>query len=372
MTNEAISAILEYLCNEARNSVHATFGLMELLHEVATDSTRPLSMAVRGASADRLLRSIDDVRELLSSVPPAPATMEEFDLALCAGEIIEVLNLASEKRGCHMFVDAPPGPLRVTQDRKAVEQMLTRILGTASKLAQARGVGVKLSLGDAQNGCRAAISAGDAGLTARLTSWLNVEPDGAVFEDADEVPFALAVMVAGKLLRGMGGSAELARDSAGPAVVALDLPSQTMGVDSEDLAAFRKAAPPGALNVLVAEDCDDSFVLSELMLRNEHVWRARDGQEALRAMQKQRFDVVFMDVHMPGMDGYTVIRSMREWETQTGNARTPMVVLSSDDLETQRLSAAQCGCSGFLRKPLRRGDLTNLLDRLKQARMPLA
>ncbi len=85
-------------------------------------------------------------------------------------------------------------------------------------------------------------------------------------------------------------------------------------------------------------------------------------------IQKQRFDLVFMDVHMPGMDGYSAIRGMREWETQTGNARTPIVILSSDDLETQRRSAAQCGCSGFLRKPLQEGDLNNLFNRLRQER----
>ena len=69
------------------------------------------------------------------------------------------------------------------------------------------------------------------------------------------------------------------------------------------------------------------------------------------------------------MDGYAEIRSMRDWETLSGNARTPIIVLSSDDLETQRHSAAQFGCAGFLRKPLRRGELTEMLDRLKQHRM---
>ena len=129
---------------------------------------------------------------------------------------------------------------------------------------------------------------------------------------------------------------------------------------------------PDALAVLVAEDNDESFALTEQELHDERVWRAYDGAEALRMIQKQRFDVVLMDVHMPGMDGYSAIRGMREWETQTGNARTPIVVLSSDDLETQRQSAAQCGCSGFLRKPLQLSDLTNLLERVREARTLVA
>ena len=54
---------------------------------------------------------------------------------------------------------------------------------------------------------------------------------------------------------------------------------------------------------------------------------------------------------------------MRDWETQTGNARTPIVVLSSDDLDTQMRNASQSGCSGFLRKPLDPIDLLDLLDR---------
>jgi len=104
------------------------------------------------------------------------------------------------------------------------------------------------------------------------------------------------------------------------------------------------------------------------MLGAERVHRALDGSEALHMMQKQRFDIVLMDIHMPGMDGYSAIRSIREWETQTGNARTPLVILSSDDLETQQRTAAASGCSGFLRKPLNRSDLTDLMERLKQSR----
>jgi CheY-like chemotaxis protein len=122
------------------------------------------------------------------------------------------------------------------------------------------------------------------------------------------------------------------------------------------------------LSVLVAEDSDESFVLTEILLQKELVWRARDALEALHMMKAHRFDVVLMDVHMPGLDGYKAIHAMREWETGTGNGRTPIVVLSSDDLDTQMRSAAHSGCSGFLRKPLDPMDLLDLLDRLRNIR----
>jgi hypothetical protein len=369
MTNEAILAVLEHFCNEARNFAHAAFGIMELQPGSAADEADD-SAAIGRTSADQLLRSIDDVRDLLTNAAPAPGATEKFDVGLCAMEIVEVLNLASGRRATHMLLETLPGALPITQDRKAVEQILTRVLDTAFKLAQTGEVRVRAG-STHENRVRLSVAARDAGLAVRLAKWLNANLDESALEDPGDVPFGIAVMVAGKRLRVLGGAAELAHDSAGHSFVNLDLPSQAHGSGSQDPAESRPDAHPGFLSVLVAEDCDDSFVLSELTLNDEHVRRARDGAEALRMIQTHRFDVVLMDVHMPGMDGYAAIRCMRDWETQTGNARTPIVVLSSDDLETQRRSAAQCGCSGFLRKPLRRSDLTSLLDRLRQARLPV-
>jgi CheY-like chemotaxis protein len=366
MNNQAALAILEHLSNEARNSMHATFGVMEFLRDTVTDPAQRASVAIGRTSADQLLRSIDDVRDLLSSTVPAPAALEEFDLALRAGEIIQVLHLASGKPN-HMTLDAPPQPLLLTQDQKAVEQVLSRVLEAAFKLSRTSGVRVRLRPRHDENGVRLTLETCDAELAGRLTKWLNTRIEEAALEDPEDVPFEVATMVAGKRLRALGGSAELGRDSAGHSAVDLDFPFEAQVIGSGGESAL--SAAPDALNILVAEDCDDSFFLSELMLRNENVQRAHDGQEALKMLQQHRFDVVFMDVHMPGMDGYAGIRSMRDWETLSGNARTPIVVLSSDDLETQRHSAAQFGCAGFLRKPLRRGELTEMLDRLKQHRM---
>jgi CheY-like chemotaxis protein len=368
MNNQATLAILEHLSNEARNSMHATFGVMDFLRDTVTDPAQRSSVAIGRTSADQLLRSIDDVRDLLSSAVPARAPLEEFDLALCAGEIIEVLHLASGRPN-HMILEAPARPLLLTQDQKAVEQVLSRVLDSAFKLSQTSGVRVRLRPWHDDNGIRLTIDTCDADLALRLTKWLNARLEEAALEHPDDVPFEVATMVAGKRLRALGGSAELSRDGAGHSSVDLDFPFETQATEGREEFALSVPQAPDALNILVAEDCDDSFFLSELMLRTENVQRARDGQEALKMLQSHRFDVVFMDIHMPGMDGYAGIRGLRDWETRSGNARTPIVVLSSDDLETQRESAAKFGCVGFLRKPLRRSELTDMLDRLKQHRM---
>jgi CheY-like chemotaxis protein len=333
MTNEAMLSILDYLYSEAL-------------------------MATGTASADQLLRSIDDVRDLLSRTAAAPGTTEEFDIVRCVTGIIEILNLASGKQVERVVVDALPESLMVTQDRRAVEQMLTRVLDCALKLAEGKQASFVLRIADSdETRIKLALTMSEPDLAVRVAHWLNIDLNRVLFANPGDVPQGIALMVAGKRLRALGGESRLDGTA-----VALYVPSHTREAGLGDCG---RQVLPDALNILVAEDNDESFVLTETVLHDQHVWRARDGHDALEMIQKQRFDMVFMDVHMPGMNGYDVIRSMRDWETRTGSVRTPLVVLSSDDVETQQRSAAEYGCSGFLKKPLQRWEVTPLLERLK-------
>jgi CheY-like chemotaxis protein len=365
MTNQTILSLLNYICNEARNSVQASFGLMALCPTLAPDPAWQRCIENSKGGADRLLRCIDDVRELLSAEAPPAGPAEEFDVTLCLGETIEVLNLASGDRASRLVLQAAK-PVTGRQHRRALEQALMRVLDAVSKLGR-KGEALVTALPAVDgDGVQFEIVPANSNIALRVADWLNSDADHVDFQDSDDVLYGVATLVAGKRIRALGGSAEFVSDPHGPMALVLTLPWQT-DVDRDGPPEPSRQKETG-LSVLVAEDSDESFVLTRVLLQNESVWRARDGLEAIEMMKTRRFDVVLMDIHMPGIDGYKAIRSMRDWETQTGNARTPIVVLSSDDLDTQMRSASQAGCSGFLRKPLDHHDLLDLLDRLKAAR----
>ncbi|HEX5227448.1 MAG TPA: response regulator, partial [Bryobacteraceae bacterium] len=347
---------------EARNSVHASFGLMALRPDLLPDPNLRSCLENSKSSADRLLRSIDDVRELLSPQAPLLEPPEEFDLTLCLGETIEVLNLAAGARASRLILEAPIRPVLGRQHRRAVEETLTRILDAVSKLGRKGETRLGVSAAPGGLGGWFEIVPAVSNIGLRVADWLNAPAEEVNFQDADDVLFGVPTLVAGRRLQALGGKAEFISDARGPMALRISLP----WVEETDAPEIVQDHP--GLNVLVAEDSDESFALTGIMLQHEAVWRARDGLEAVNMMKERRFDVVFMDIHMPGLDGYKAIRSMRDWETQTGNARTPIVVLSSDDIDTQVRSAAQSGCSGFLRKPLDHHDLVDLLDRIKAAR----
>ena len=364
MTNQTMLQLLDYLCNEARNSVHASFGWMALCPDVAADPSVRAGLENSKSSADRLLRTIDDIRELLSAEPPAIDPAEEFDLTLCLGETMEVLNLASNGNSSRLILESPIRTMMGRQHRRAVEQTLMRILDALSKLGRRGETRIAAFARPEGKGVSFEIVPASSNIALRVADWLNADLEQVNFQDADDVLFAVTTLVAGRRLRALGGTAEFVSDSHLPMALRISLP--WVGED-EHMPELARQDQPG-LSVLVAEDSDESFALTGILLQNEAVWRARDGLEAVNMMKERRFDVVLMDIHMPGLDGYKAIRSMRDWETQTGNARTPIVVLSSDDIDTQMRSAAQSGCSGFLRKPLDHNDLTILLDRIKMAR----
>lgn len=355
MTNQAILAILDYLCNEARNSVHATHGLLQLLRETA-GSYRETSYEIGTRSSDRMLQFIDDTRELVSPDFQRDPDIASFDFAMAIGEIVGILRLASRQDEAPLEFRGPREPLIVAQDRTALEQALARVIRAARQLD--KSAVVRVTVESAPNGVALSLRAAEPEVLSRLSDWLNSNSESETLQHPLDVPIGVTVMAAAKIIRWLGGEIRT-----GDEQVLIQVPSRTP-VDAESL-------DPGQtelLNILVAEDCDESFALTALLLRGERVRRAHNGDEAVELVKRHRFDVVFMDVHMDPMDGYSAIRAIRDWETESGNARTPVVILSSDPLEMQRRGAAQSGCTGFLRKPLRRDDLTDVLARLRELR----
>lgn len=370
MTNETLITLLDYLCNEARNSAHASFGLIALRPKLLTDPEWQACLENSRSSADRLLRTIDDIRELVVVEPPIWDAEEEFDLTLSVGETIELLNLASGDQASRLILRQPTAMVAGRQYRRAVEQVLMRVFDLVSKLGRRGEVHVSVVEAIRSGGARVEIIPANSNIALKVADWLNADPERVVFQESGDALHGLAAMVAGKRIRALGGSVEFSCDQGAPMKLVISLPWTTEAGWGQRPESLKQ--DESGLNILVAEDCDESFALTGLLLQKESVWRARDGLEALEMMKARRFDLVFMDIHMPGIDGYQTIRSMRDWETETGNARTPIVVLSSDDLDTQMRSAVRSGCSGFLRKPLVHHDLLDLLDRLKAARMPSA
>ncbi|WP_308950148.1 PAS domain-containing hybrid sensor histidine kinase/response regulator [Thalassobacterium maritimum] len=84
---------------------------------------------------------------------------------------------------------------------------------------------------------------------------------------------------------------------------------------------------------------------------------ARDGQEALDQYQPGQYDVILLDLHMPGIDGIDVLKSIRYNEASCGLERVPVIVLTADLLKSTQAVCREHGADAFVSKPVNADDL---------------
>ena len=131
----------------------------------------------------------------------------------------------------------------------------------------------------------------------------------------------------------------------------------------------RRSPSKPSIRILVAEDCDESFQVVKVYLREEpcSISRAIDGHQAVAMATSGHYDIVFMDINMPRLDGYAASQQIRDWETAHCRKRMPIIVLSANALESQMRNGAIVGCSGYIEKPFPKATLVNTLNRYAPA-----
>jgi CheY-like chemotaxis protein len=121
----------------------------------------------------------------------------------------------------------------------------------------------------------------------------------------------------------------------------------------------------GRLRILLAEDCVESQELMALYVRGTpHTMDcAENGTSVVERFKEGGYDLVFMDLQMPGLDGYAATRAIRAWEELHGLPRVPIIVLTANtDGEAQRKSVL-AGCTGFVAKPVKEATVLGVIQR---------
>ena len=127
-------------------------------------------------------------------------------------------------------------------------------------------------------------------------------------------------------------------------------------------AAVEPPAYPGC-RILLAEDAEENRVIAQAYLRSAlcRVENAVDGQDAVEKWRRGEFDLVLMDIHMPGIDGCEATRRIRAEERRSGRRAVPIVAVTADTQSEQRDACLAAGCNGHLGKPFTQVELFEVL-----------
>ncbi|WP_338416467.1 PAS domain S-box protein [uncultured Sphaerotilus sp.] len=117
--------------------------------------------------------------------------------------------------------------------------------------------------------------------------------------------------------------------------------------------------------VLLVEDNPITREVGAQMLRKRglEVSLAEDGLQAVRAIQEHAYDIVLMDIQMPGLDGYDATRAVREWELTSGRERVPIIALTAHALPADRQKCLAAGMDDYVVKPYSTETVSTVIAR---------
>lgn len=117
-----------------------------------------------------------------------------------------------------------------------------------------------------------------------------------------------------------------------------------------------------AKHILVVEDNPDNMYVMDRILthRGYMVAEATSGQDALTMIAQTSFDMILMDMQMPGLDGYSAVQSIREMPAAKD---VPIIAVTANSMPGDRERSIDAGCTDYVAKPIRTGDLLQLIER---------
>ncbi|MDH4305789.1 MAG: response regulator, partial [Nitrospira sp.] len=136
--------------------------------------------------------------------------------------------------------------------------------------------------------------------------------------------------------------------------------NQTPAAPARQLsAAHPESASLPSCHILLVEDLEDNRDVVALFLKETsyQLDMAENGAVALQKFQKGAYDLVFMDIQMPVMDGLQATKAIRQWEHEQRRTPTPIVALTANAFKEEVDKSLDAGCTAHVTKPIKKKTL---------------
>ncbi|MBZ0200699.1 MAG: response regulator, partial [Ignavibacteriaceae bacterium] len=388
-SNVIKSQFLANMSHEIRTPMNGVIGYLTLIENNSYKSEHELKQFLAGArtSAEALLEIINDILDI-SKIEAGRMELEdaEFNLIDVVNDSLSMLSArASEKSiTLNKYIDDVT-PVFVTGDALRVRQIFVNLLSNAVKFTETGSVNVHIKskpIADVGTQIFAMVEDSGIGISEDKIQLLFkpfTQIDGSHTRKFGGT--GLGLVICKQLTEMMGGEivvkSEKGQGSKFYFTIKLKLPqNENSGITYKE---FKTKAEPekqvetletlsankplrAGYKLLLVEDNEVNRKVAVRILSDSGfvVDQAEDGYNALEVVQTSNFDIVLMDVQMPGIDGYDTTRQIR---SLGGKFRTiPIIAITAHALKGDREKCLKAGMNDYITKPIRAAQLIKMLD----------
>lgn len=363
----AKSTFLANMSHEIRTPMNAILGYAQLLlmnSNLTGENAEAVKTIERsGTHLLSLINNILDISKIESGRMEVKA--EEFDLGQLVHDIRKMFEERCRNQGIALSTPAiNEGEYRVRGDVGKLRQVLINLVGNAVKFTKEGSVSLTL---EKRNNHEFHFEVEDTGCGIPADKLEAIfEPFKQVSGNANLGGTGLGLSIAKKQVGVMGGElkvrSELERGSVFYFSVPLLQAAPMQASNGNKYQGIQKLAEGFNPRVLVVDDvAENRDVLKHILVKiGAEVQTAGDGIQALKSLEVNAPDMIFMDIHMPNMDGEQALKEIR---SRYPHLRIAIICVTASVFEEQQRHYIEEGFDGFISKPFRVEEVVEIMDR---------
>lgn len=374
--NRAKSEFLANMSHEIRTPLNGVIGFSELLAQTTLDETQSKFISNIISSGKSLLGIISDILDL-SKIESGKLELDkiESNLVELMEDAINIIKLQAKEKNLELLLNIPLDiPTIVKIDPVRLRQIFINLLNNAIKFTEKGEVEFKVVFKDlGENKGSYTFSVRDTGIGIKpeqITKLFKAFTQADSSTSRKYGGTGLGLRISHLLVEQMGSrievTSEIGKGSTFHFTLLIDFVLKPIEKQSTDTQQETRELSFLEYSILIAEDVEINRLLTKAILKmyfpNAKIYEVENGTEAIQAAENHDFDLILMDIQMPGLDGNDATKKIREME-RTREKRVPILALTAGAFKEEKEKAMASGMDGFLTKPL---DKKKLLYALNQ------